>query len=240
MVLRELILGGVAASVGSKLRHSFAARRTVASWRAFILCAAAFLAGCTALTSRENAVRTVVKEAGAGTIAKATDFGLVGRVSVKEGAEGFSGGVRWQHSEESDEILLLSPLGQAVAQIERTPSGVYLTTSEQESYYADDVEGLTEQVLGWSLPLAGLQYWVQSTNSPATSSAIDLDMAGRVVAIRQDGWEIVYSGYSPVIPAQAAVQTTHVQAARPKLLSLKRNGLRIKLVIDDWNSGTAQ
>jgi outer membrane lipoprotein LolB len=235
-----LILVRLAVPAHSKSRISSAVPRSTAPWGAFALWAAAFLSGCTALTSRENGVRTVVTEPGAATIAKAGDFGLVGRVSVKEGAEGFSGGVQWQHSEDGDEILLLSPLGQTVAQIERTSGGVYLTTSEQESYYADDVEGLTERVLGWRLPLAGLQYWVQSINSPATSSAIDFDMAGRVVAIRQDGWEISYSGYPSVKPVHTSAQVARAQAARPKLLSLRRNGLRIKLVIDDWNSGTSQ
>jgi outer membrane lipoprotein LolB len=211
--------------------------RSVFAWWGFILCVTAFFSGCTTLTPKDNVVRTIITEpaaVAAGT--NSADFGLVGRVSVKDGREGFSGSVQWQHSENNDEILLLSPLGQTVAQIRRTPDRVYLTTSEQERYYADDVEGLTEQVLGWRLPLSGLQYWVQSMNSPVTSSAIDLDMAGRVVAIRQDGWEIGYSGYSPSVPVQAM----QAPAARPRLLTLKRNGLQIKLVIDDWNSGTSQ
>ncbi|WP_143860887.1 lipoprotein insertase outer membrane protein LolB [Nitrosovibrio sp. Nv4] len=166
--------------------------------------------------------------------ARAADFGLVGRVSVKGGKESFSGGVQWRHTERGDEILLLSPLGQTLAQIQRRPEGVYLTTAEQESYYAADVESLTDQVLGWRLPLMGLQYWVQSMNSPATVSAIDLDMDGRVMAIRQDGWEIGYFGYPPIVP----VQTTQARTASPRLLMLKRDGLQIKLVIDDWDAGT--
>jgi hypothetical protein len=31
-----------------------------------------------------------------------------------------------------------------------------------------------------------------------------------------------------------------VPAPRPKLLTLKRDSLQIKLVIDDWNSGTSE
>jgi outer membrane lipoprotein LolB len=152
---------------------------------------------------------------------------------VKGGKESFSGGVQWRHSGGGDEILLLSPLGQTLAQIQRTPDGVYLTTSEHKRYYATDVESLTEQALGWRLPLMGLQYWVQSLNSPATASAIDLDMDGSVVAIRQDGWEIDYSGYAPAAPVQIRQSAT----TYPRLLVLKRNGLQIKLIIDNWNPG---
>ena len=101
-----------------------------------------------------------------------------------------------------DEILLLNPLGQTLAQIRRMPEGVHLATSEQENYYASDVESLTEQVLGWRLPLMGLQYWVQGLHSPATVAEIDKNPDGRVLAIRQDGWEIGYASYFPASPAQ--------------------------------------
>ena len=58
------------------------------------------------------------------------------------------------------------------------------------------------------------------------------DPDGRVVAIRQDGWEIGYSRYFPSSSSQAVLG----QGARPKLLMLTRDGLQIKLVIDSWNS----
>ena len=93
-----------------------------------------------------------------------------------------------------------------------------------------DVESLTEQVLGWRLPLMGLQYWVQGLHSPATVAEIDKNPDGRVLAIRQDGWEIGYVSYFPASPAQ----DMQGQGVRPKLLMLSRRGLQIKLVIDTW------
>jgi outer membrane lipoprotein LolB len=194
-----------------------------------------FIAGCAALAppTPQTAVSTVIAAPVAEIAnAQAAAFALVGRASVKGGKESFSGGVQWQHSSSRDEILLLNPLGQTLAQIQRTSEGVRLATSEQENYYASDVESLTEQVLGWRLPLMGLQYWVQGMNSPATTAAIDKGPDGRVVAIRQDGWEIGYSSYFPASPSQAM----EGQVALPKLLMLTRNGLQIKLVIDTWNS----
>jgi outer membrane lipoprotein LolB len=194
------------------------------------------LAGCAALapvTPLKTAVSTIIAEPVAeSATAQSADFALVGRASVKGGKESFSGGVQWQHSGNRDEILLLNPLGQTLAQIQRTPEGVHLATSEQENFYANDVESLTEQVLGWRLPLMGLQYWVQGINSPATTAAIDKGPDGLVVAIRQDGWEIGYSSYFPSSSSQAM----RGQGALPKLLMLTRNGLQIKLVIDTWNS----
>jgi outer membrane lipoprotein LolB len=207
----------------------------VASYKRFsftryglILFALPILVSCVALSARTAVVSTVIIEpvAGAGG-GESANFGLIGRVSVKDEKQGFSGGIHWQHTDTGDQILLLSPLGQAVAQIQRNPEGIRLTTSEQKIYYAADVEGLTEQVLGWHLPLVGLQYWVQSMNSPTTTATVDWSSNGRIVAIRQDDWEITYSSYFP---------SEQLQTARPRVLVLNRGELRIKLVIDQWKT----
>lgn len=185
------------------------------------------LAGCTTLTDKPVAVSTVVIESATSESVASANFELAGRVSVRDSKQSFSGGVRWHHTHASDEILLLSPLGQTVAQIQRNPEGVQLTTSEQKIYRAADVESLTGQVLGWRLPLTGLQYWVRGVNSPATSAAVDKDDAGRVMAIRQDGWEIAYLSFFSLEQGQAE---------RPRVLSLQRGELEIKLVVDSWGA----
>jgi outer membrane lipoprotein LolB len=204
------------------------------SWCGLMLCVLFLSPGCTTPIYKRTAVSTIVIEPMTGTVeAKPAAFRLIGRVSVTGGKDSFSGGVQWHHADTSDEILLLSPLGQAMAQIQRNHEGVYLTTSEQETFYALDVETLTERVLGWRLPLIGLQYWVQSVNSPATVAEVDRDIDGTIVAMRQDGWEISYLSHFPV----PEIQTKQAQAARPKLLMLKRPGLQIKLMVDSWNPG---
>lgn len=214
---------------------SLVRRRSAISWGGLVLCMALFFTGCASLIPKNTIVNTIITEpmVGAAKVESAS-FGLIGRASVKGGKESFSGGVQWHHAGDSDEILLLSPLGQTLAQIQRTSDGVYLTTSEQQRYYATDVESLTEQVLGWRLPLMGLQYWIQSTSSPVTASAVDIDIDGRIAAIRQDGWEINYLSYFPM--SQIQTQTAQALTARPQLMILKRMNFQIKLVIDHWNT----
>ena len=201
-------------------------------WWGLMLCVLFLSPGCTTPIQKRTAVSTIVIEPVTGTVeARSVAFRLIGRVSIRGGKDSFSGGVQWRHADTSDEILLLSPLGQAAAQIQRNHEGVYLKTSEQETFYAFDVETLTERVLGWRLPLSGLQYWVQSMNSPATVAEVDKDIEGTIVAMRQDGWEISYLSHFPV----PGTQIKQAQTARPKLLMLKRPGLQIKLVVDSWN-----
>lgn len=188
-----------------------------------VFCMYSLLVGCASFVHKSPIVNTSVIE----PVADVTpvNFELMGRLSAKDGERGFSGGVRWSHTNADDEIHLFSPFGQIMAQIRRNQDVVLLTTSEQKIYRATSVENLTKQVLGWHLPLLGLQYWVRGMNSPATKSEMDRDMDGRVMVIRQDGWEIAYSSYFP---------SQLIQSARPRALVLNRRDLKIKLVIDSW------
>lgn len=184
-------------------------------------------AGCAMVETKPVGVTVVVTEpvALAENVSSA-DFELTGRISVQDEEQRFSGGVRWQHAGNAvEEISLLSPLGQIVVQIVQDSEGARLTTSEQKVFFASDIEILTETVLGWRIPVEGLQYWVQGEHFPATVAIKHLDSEGRVVAINQDGWEIDYVRYFPA---------HSVHAARPKVLVLKYATLRMKLVVDDW------
>ena len=187
------------------------------------------ISGCitTDQTTANTTVKTVFIEpvASAQVIPPAADFNLLGRISIQDQKQRLSGSFRWQHLAISDEILLFTPLGQAVAEITKDQEGVRLITSKLEAFYADDVESLTEEVLGWRLPLNGLQYWIQGTHSPTSAAEKDLDNKDQVVAIRQDGWKIHYSSYTPAQLNQIPL---------PKILDLIYTNLRIRLVVDDW------
>jgi outer membrane lipoprotein LolB len=190
-----------------------------------VLCICSLLVGCASFVFKPPVVETSIIEKGGAT--SSVNFELMGRVSAKGGDKGFAGGVRWSHTGTDDNIHLLSPFGQIVAQIKSNKDIVLLTTSEQKIYRAVNVENLTKQVLGWRLPLLGLQYWVRGVNSPKTKSEVDRDTDGRIIGIRQDGWAITYTGYFP---------SQLMQTERPRVLVLDRSNLKIKLVIDNWET----
>ncbi len=198
------------------------------TWMLFF-CIFPLISGCITLThptTADKAVKTILTEpVDSAQITPAADFNLLGRLSIQNGNERFSGSFRWQHLMISDEILLFTPLGQAVAEITKDQEGVRLITAKLEAFYADDMESLTEEVLGWRLPLRGLQHWIQGKHSPLTAAEMDLDDKDQVVAIRQDGWKIQFSSYAPAQSNQAPL---------PRILDLLYENLKIKLVVDDW------
>lgn len=150
-------------------------------------------------------------------------FQLQGRIGVRYGTEGFSGNFSWRHGVQNDEILLLSPLGQAVARMERDATGVKLETQDGH-YAAQDAAELTQRILGWSLPLDGMQYWVTGQQAPHGTADITRDKSMNITRLRQHQWEIEYPDYR--------AQGVYVLPAR----IVMRNGtLELKLVVDEWS-----
>jgi outer membrane lipoprotein LolB len=151
-------------------------------------------------------------------------FAFNGRVATRHEGERSSAGVRWTHRGGEDEILLLAPLGRTVARIHGDANGVELQTSN--GYYtAHDAEALTEQVLGWHLPMAGMRYWVLGLPAPDTPADIERAANGQVSLMHQNGWEIRYLRYALETPDSL-----------PLRLSLQRNGMEIQLFIDEWET----
>lgn len=156
-------------------------------------------------------------------------FALSGRIAVKYDGKGFSGVMRWAHSGPLDEIFIVAPLGQTVAHIVREGEAATLTTADQKLYRATDAERLAQEVLGWSLPLRALKYWVVGVNSPHTSSDINVDGDGRVSRMRQDAWEITYLGYAP-----------REEGGLPRAMEMRHRDLEIKLIVDQWTQPPAK
>ncbi|RFC36941.1 MAG: outer membrane lipoprotein LolB [Candidatus Nitrotoga sp. LAW] len=126
------------------------------------------------------------------------------------------------HYAGADEILLLAPFGQTVARIRSDMRGAVLNMPFKH-YAAKDVDELTQQVLGWHLPLSGLRYWVLALPAPRGAFNIEHDTNGQVMLLSQDNWTIRYTRY--------AAQTLD---SLPLRLVLQRDGLEIQLLIDEW------
>lgn len=148
------------------------------------------------------------------------EFQLSGRIAIRYDGQGSSGNIAWRHRAAGDEMLITSPLGQGVARIERQGGLVTVTGSDGRVYRAHDAESLTDQVLGFRVPLAGLSDWVRATPAPGPAHETR-DVRGRLSELEQDGWQIYYLGYGD-------------GSGLPARLRLVYPGLELRLVIDKW------
>jgi outer membrane lipoprotein LolB len=145
-------------------------------------------------------------------------FELAGRIAVRYRNEAASANLAWRHSAGSDELLITSALGQGVARIVREGAEVMLSTPERGEFRAADAESLTEKVLGFRLPLAGLADWVRARPAPGPAKQ-QFDASGRLAELEQSGWRVYYLEYAE---------------ARPARLRLVYPGLELRLAISEW------
>lgn len=157
---------------------------------------------------------------------ESASFGLNGRISVIYEGVRHSAGLRWTHTAQSDDILLLAPLGQTAARVHRDEQNATLHDGGK-SYQANNAETLMQQALGWYLPLSGLQHWVLGLAETGSPAQIERDDKGRIAVLRQDGWEIRYQRY-------AATRNMPETNSLPMRLQLSREGLQMTLLIDEW------
>ncbi len=145
-------------------------------------------------------------------------FEITGRIAVTYGNDAGSGNIAWRHSAAGDEMLLSSSFGQGIARIVRTRDIVTLTTSEGHDASATDAEALTEQLLGFRIPLAGLADWVRGRAGPGPART-RMDASGKLAELEQSGWKIEYLAW---------------QGGLPSRLRLTYPGVDLRLAISEW------
>lgn len=134
-----------------------------------------------------------------------------GRISLRQGERRDHLRFRWEHAPGSDVVLLMSPLGQGLAELTRDRNGARLTQPNQPTITADTLPQLTQRVLGAPLPLEAMADWLRGARP---------DLRGEV-----DGWQVVVSETSP-----------YRQRRLLRVLEARRDDVEFKLIVDDWDA----
>lgn len=152
-------------------------------------------------------------------------FAMNGRIAVKYNGSRESAGLRWTHTAQSDEILLLAPLGQTAARI--FSDSRHTTLDDGDKHFENEnAESLMQQVLGWYLPLSRLHHWLLGLAETGSTAQIERNGNGQTSLLRQDGWEVRYLSYDGDRPDSL-----------PKRLQLHHEDLQVQLLIDEWEWG---
>lgn len=122
-------------------------------------------------------------------------------------------------------IDLATPLGTTVARIEVGPDGARASGPGVDEVRGPDADALTEQMLGWRLPVSGMSDWIEGRPAPGRPARVERE-GTRPVLIEQDGWLVRLSEVFPV-------------SGRPRLMVLERPasplapGVILRLIVDD-------
>lgn len=149
----------------------------------------------------------------------ALEFQVLGRIAARYNGDGFTGNVDWRHARRGDDMLISTPLGQGVARIVREGEATQITMANGRQYRAPDAEMLTQQALGFRLPLEGMADWVRGVPTPGLPGTRQNFPDGRLQVLEQNGWRIEYLDY---------------EGGRPKLMQLNYPGVQLRFVVTEW------
>jgi outer membrane lipoprotein LolB len=152
-----------------------------------------------------------------------TQFGLEGRLQVRDAERSAAVGIDWQHGPARDEWLFTGPLGQGLARIEADGAGARMLLSDGRRSEAATAGELAESLLGVSAPFDALPRWV-TARPAATAQVRSLDPLGRPLQLVDQGWTIDYLEYAGEAPDSP-----------PRKVDVQRGDTRLRLIVDSWN-----
>lgn len=184
--------------------------------RACLVGVACILAACAALPPA-----TSPGAQGAGE-----SFALDGRFSLRierfgEPAQAASGRLDWRHDAAGDRLLLLSPLGSGVAEIETRPGWARLSLAGGDTRESRQPDELMRQATGYALPVSRLAGWLRGR--PGPGGRLEKDAMGRAARLFEDGWRIDY-GYAGEQADEWPIRVT----------VLRDSEMELRLRIDNW------
>ena len=154
------------------------------------------------------------------------DFALEARFALRisqpdKAPESSGGRLAWQHRHGDNRILIASPLGIGVAEIDTNPTRSSLRTADGQTRESPDPDALMEEVTGQRLPIRQLPDWL--LGRAAAPAQLKKDEFGRPKRLAEAGWLVEY-GYANAAPD-----------ALPELVTLSRNGeIELRLRIEEW------
>jgi outer membrane lipoprotein LolB len=158
-------------------------------------------------------------------VAALDSWDIHARAALTLKGEAYNIGLNWERTSDRFMLLLEAPFGQGVFRIDGDVGGPYrLRLPDGQVFTNATPEALLEEVVGWSLPIGGLEFWIRGIPQPGADYRPRLDASGRARSIRQDSWDISYLDY---FDAQPAPQL-------PRRIKLSRDELTLKLVIERW------
>jgi outer membrane lipoprotein LolB len=160
-------------------------------------------------------------------LAAVQQFSLEAKLAVQYSGKGYTARLEWQHAGQEDHMRIFSPLGQQVALIHRTAQSVTLTDQNGKQHQAADVASLTERLLGWRLPLAGLSQWILGIPHNASPYQASYLASSEPATLTQDDWRIEYEDYQ-------ATALNGMTESLPYTTRLQQQDVRLKLVIQHW------
>lgn len=161
-----------------------------------------------------------------------SDWAFEGRAAVRSGVTGGSVRVEWTQVGSVTSLALSGPFDTGRLAMTGTPERMLLTDGDGNRRTTNQPEALLEDQTGWRIPLATLPRWIRGLPSDSLDALsrddYRLDEDGRLARFSDDHWDVEYDRYRDV-----------GRVSLPHFVELRNDGMRIRIVVDDWDAETS-
>lgn len=158
-------------------------------------------------------------------IQQQTNWHLIGKIGVRTPDDSLTAAINnWTQKDGYFDIDLSSTFfGLGASRLTGTSNFLTLLESGEEPLSSDQPNELIEAVLGFSLPISHLVYWVKGLPAPDQAFEVKLNQQGLPETLTQHHWQLQFSKY-------------HLEQGipLPGKIKLQRADTRITLAIIKW------
>lgn len=182
-----------------------------------LLCAGLLLSACSSLPPAPPASRDGLR-----------DFIMEARFALRlnrpeQAPQSAAGRLTWEHRQQGERILIASPLGYGLAEIETTPDLAHLRTADGKVRSSADPDELMEAATGERLPVSRLPAWL--LGQAGKDGQLQHDAQQRPQQLNEAGWQVEYA-YDDEAPASLPARVTLRRA----------DAIELRLRIEEWRT----
>lgn len=158
-------------------------------------------------------------------LASLYEWTLSGRLAASNGKDGGSGSLTWHQQGSSIHMSFRGALGKGAWELEAIPGHAQLRFADGREYSAPGISQLVTAHMQAKIPVDALSWWVLGIADPDDWAERQLDEEGRVIKLKQLGWDVSFSHYK-----------LEDQLWLPGKLVARNEDHSVKLVISDWTT----
>ncbi len=158
-------------------------------------------------------------------------WSLNGRLAADDSKDGGSGALSWQNSSDGTHLSFRGAMGKGAWELHSSKGSANLRFADGREFFARSISQLVSEQMKSDVPVEALSWWVLGLAWTNTWDDRQLDEEGRMISLRQLGWDVNFSGYR-----------LEDQVWLPGKLVARKKDQTVKLAISDWSlqPGTAR
>jgi outer membrane lipoprotein LolB len=127
-----------------------------------------------------------------------SDWNLQGKIGVRAESGSGSAAMNWQQNDEDFRLVLSGALGMGRLVLSGNRTLVSWNDSRGRSGRHNDPDALIEEIWGWDVPVAALQFWIRGIPQPGAAVEGTQLANGLATRFRQAGWSIEPQEYRDI------------------------------------------